>query len=81
MRREYEEREESVDEEAQEASAKGKQSQVEIRMYNVGFGDSFLVRMPTEEGERRVLVDCGFHSQGKGKFSDAELVQQIKAGP
>ena len=21
-----------------------------------------MVRMPTEEGERRVLVDCGFHS-------------------
>src|SRR5262245_60327001 len=58
---------------------KGKESQIAIRMYNVGFGDSFLVRMPTEEGERRVLVDCGFHSQGKGKFSDAELVQQIKA--
>lgn len=58
---------------------KDKESQIEIRMYNVGFGDSFLVRMPTEEGERRILVDCGFHSQGKGKFSDAELVGQIKA--
>jgi len=56
-----------------------KVSAIEIRMYNVGFGDSFLVRLPTEEGERRVLVDCGFHSQGKGKFSDAELVGQIKA--
>jgi beta-lactamase superfamily II metal-dependent hydrolase len=60
-------------------AAAGKERQIEIRMYNVGFGDSFLVRLPTEEGERRVLVDCGFHSQGKGKFSDAELVQQIKA--
>jgi beta-lactamase superfamily II metal-dependent hydrolase len=48
-------------------------------MYNVGFGDSFLLRIPTADGPRRVLVDCGFHSQGKGKFSDTQLVEQIKA--
>lgn len=60
-------------------ASKGKQSRIEIRMYNVGFGDSFLVRVPTHEGDRRVLIDCGFHSQGKGQFSDAELVNQIKA--
>jgi beta-lactamase superfamily II metal-dependent hydrolase len=54
-------------------------SQIEIRMYNVGFGDSFLLRVPTDDGERRILVDCGFHSQGKGKFSDQDLVKQIKA--
>jgi beta-lactamase superfamily II metal-dependent hydrolase len=48
-------------------------------MYNVGFGDSFLITIPTEKGDRRILVDCGYHSQGKGKYSDKELVQQIKA--
>lgn len=52
--------------------------QVRIRMYNVGFGDCFLIRIPTDDGERRMLIDCGFHSQGKGQFSDAELVTQIK---
>lgn len=56
-----------------------KHNKIQIRMYNVGFGDSFLLRIPTSDGERRILVDCGFHSQGKGKFSDKELVQQIKA--
>ncbi len=61
------------------SASKGKQSPIEIRMYNVGFGDSFLLRVPTGEGERRVLIDCGFHSQGKGQFSDVELVNQIKA--
>src|ERR1700730_1169801 len=64
-------------------SAKAKKSrvgrQIEIRMYNVGFGDSFLLRVPTDDGERRILVDCGYHSQGKGKFSDQDLVRQIKA--
>jgi beta-lactamase superfamily II metal-dependent hydrolase len=57
----------------------GDRGKIEIRMYNVGFGDSFLLKIPTADGKRRVLVDCGFHSQGKGKFSDKELVEQIKA--
>jgi hypothetical protein len=47
-------------------------------MYNVGFGDCFLLRIPTPDGERRMLVDCGYHSQGKGDFSDRELVTKIK---
>lgn len=51
---------------------------ISVRMYNVGFGDCFLLRIPTEDGERRVLVDCGFHSLGKGKFSDKEIVEKIK---
>lgn len=50
---------------------------ISVRMYNVGFGDCFLVRLPTEDGERRVLVDCGYHSLGKGKFDDKNLVRQI----
>ena len=57
----------------------GESGQIQIRMYNVGFGDSFIVRLPTADGKRCVLVDCGFHSQGKGKFSDKDLVEQIKA--
>lgn len=52
--------------------------QIRLRMYNVGFGDCFLLRIPTDDGERRMLVDCGYHSQGKGEFSDVELVRQIK---
>ena len=51
---------------------------IDMRMYNVGFGDCFLLRIPTSDGERRMLVDCGYHSQGQGKFTDKELVAQIK---
>src|SRR5215207_3930790 len=58
-------------------AANGKTA-IQIRMYNVGFGDCFLLRIPTDDGERRMLVDCGYHSQGKGKFSDVDLVTQIK---
>jgi hypothetical protein len=30
-----------------------------IRMYNVGFGDAFLLFLPTPAGEKKVLIDCG----------------------
>jgi len=45
-----------------------------VRMYNVGFGDCFLLMLPDK---RTVLVDAGFHSQGKGSFGGNELVEQI----
>ncbi|MCV9945131.1 hypothetical protein [Rhizobium sp. BT-175] len=34
-------------------------SSIRIRMYNVGFGDCFLVFLPSDQGERKVLIDCG----------------------
>ncbi|MFC4821732.1 ComEC/Rec2 family competence protein [Dokdonella ginsengisoli] len=47
---------------------------LQVRMYNVGFGDCFLIRTP--DG-RTILVDAGFHSQGKGAFSGNELAQRV----
>lgn len=47
---------------------------IHVRMYNVGFGDCFLFTLP---GKRTVLVDSGFHSQGKGEFGGNDLVDQI----
>ena len=35
-----------------------------IRMYRVGFGDSFLLSFPVGGGHRHVLVDCGAHAKG-----------------
>lgn len=32
---------------------------VSVRMYNVGFGDAFLVTIPTSSGDKRILFDCG----------------------
>ena len=49
---------------------------VRVRMYDVGFGDCFLLALPDK---RTVLVDAGFHSQGKGAFGGNELVDQIIA--
>jgi len=45
-----------------------------VRMYNLGFGDSFLLTLPSKH---TILVDAGFHSQGKGKFDGNQLVEQI----
>jgi beta-lactamase superfamily II metal-dependent hydrolase len=47
---------------------------IRVRMYNVGFGDCFLLTLPDK---RTVLVDAGFHSQGKGEFGGNELVEKI----
>jgi len=35
-----------------------------VRMYNVGFGDCFLLSFPHPGGHRHVLVDCGAHPRG-----------------
>ncbi len=49
---------------------------IRIRMYNVGFGDCFLLLLP---GKRAILVDAGFHAQGKGMFGGNDLADQILA--
>lgn len=33
-------------------------------MYHVGFGDCFLVTVPTNDGPRHILFDCGVHPTG-----------------
>ncbi|HEX5709143.1 MAG TPA: MBL fold metallo-hydrolase [Pyrinomonadaceae bacterium] len=53
---------------------------VKIRMYNVGFGDAFLLVVPHKERDRKVLVDCGVHSSGPNvKHSISEMARQIVA--
>jgi beta-lactamase superfamily II metal-dependent hydrolase len=51
-------------------------AEIRVRMYNVGFGDCFLLEFPRQDQEPfRVLVDCGSHSAGHPrdgwKISDA----------
>lgn len=28
-------------------------------MYNIGFGDCFLLQIPTDSGPKRIVIDCG----------------------
>ena len=48
-------------------------NQASVRMYNVRIRRLFPIVDPYDDGERRILVDCGYHSQGKGEFSDKEI--------
>lgn len=46
-------------------------------MYNVGFGDCFLLFIPTKDGERKILFDCGTHFQSKGPHRAGEVAERI----
>jgi beta-lactamase superfamily II metal-dependent hydrolase len=48
-----------------------------IRMYNVGFGDCFLLFVPTEMGERAMLLDCGKHLSSKTGHTINQAAQDI----
>ena len=48
---------------------------IKIRMYNVGFGDCFLVTLPTRDGDRKILVDCG--SIKKKEKSIEDIAKQV----
>jgi beta-lactamase superfamily II metal-dependent hydrolase len=43
----------------------GPMTEVLVRMYNVGFGDCFLLEFPRDgQAPYRILVDCGAHNSG-----------------
>jgi beta-lactamase superfamily II metal-dependent hydrolase len=48
-----------------------------VRMYNVGFGDAFLVTVPRRGRPWRMLVDCGVHMHGAGEHSLDSIVEDI----
>ncbi|HKR66862.1 MAG TPA: MBL fold metallo-hydrolase [Thermoanaerobaculia bacterium] len=43
---------------------------ITVRMYDVGFGDCFLVTIPTSKGDRRILFDCGSVKKGTRNMDD-----------
>jgi beta-lactamase superfamily II metal-dependent hydrolase len=40
----------------------GTQGSLRVRMYRVGFGDFFLLTVPTGTGPAHILIDCGVHA-------------------
>jgi beta-lactamase superfamily II metal-dependent hydrolase len=54
-------------------------AQAVVRMYNVGFGDAFLLILPGDDRPRRVLVDCGVLIGGAGPAPMKQVVGQIIA--
>lgn len=53
---------------------------VRVRMYDVGFGDAFLLMLPTSAGEKKVLIDCGTLAQGNRPISQVAqaLVAELR---
>lgn len=47
-------------------NSKEEKGELRIRMYRVGFGDFFLMTVPTDEGPQHILIDCGV-TKGKAK--------------
>jgi len=42
-----------------------------VRMFRVGFGDFFLLTVPTPNGARHILIDCGVHARDLNTIRDA----------
>ena len=60
------------------AAGKLSNKRITIRMYNVGFGDAFLLAFPAPDRPRKVLIDCGVHFAGTNPQAPlARLVEQI----
>jgi beta-lactamase superfamily II metal-dependent hydrolase len=52
---------------------------ITVRMYNVGFGDAFLITVPGRERPWRMLVDCGVHPHGVSEHRIDAIVGDIIA--
>lgn len=50
---------------------------VTVRMYNVGFGDCFLLSVPAGGRTMRILIDCGTHSSNTGSRTARDAAAQI----
>jgi beta-lactamase superfamily II metal-dependent hydrolase len=50
---------------------------VTVRMYNVGFGDAFLLLFPGPERQHKVLIDCGTHFGGQGPRPVRNIARHI----
>nr|WP_244423442.1 MBL fold metallo-hydrolase [Bradyrhizobium sp. ORS 375] len=46
-------------------------SGLRVRMYRIGFGDFFLLSIPTQTGASHILIDCGVHAKDLGSMRAA----------
>jgi hypothetical protein len=59
---------------SQPKSARG----LKIRMYRVGFGDFFLVTVPTASGNQYILIDCGVFKGTSGTGDIGSIVDAVE---
>ncbi|HXD31877.1 MAG TPA: hypothetical protein VN643_12220 [Pyrinomonadaceae bacterium] len=55
-------------------------NQLRVRMYRVGFGDFFLITVPTKAGPKHILIDCGVHAGDIGSMEACvkDLAEETK---
>jgi hypothetical protein len=51
---------------------------LKIRMYRVGFGDFFLVTVPTPSGDQYILIDCGVFRGTSGSGNIGSIVEAVE---
>ena len=59
------------------AAATKPASGLRVRMYRIGFGDFFLLSVPTGTGASHILIDCGVHAKDLGSMR-AAVTQMAK---
>lgn len=63
---------------AQRAVRSRKSSCLRVRMYRVGFGDFFLVTVPTSNGDQYILIDCGVFKGTSGTGDIGSIVEAVE---
>lgn len=53
------------------ANSNGDAAGLRVRMFRVGFGDFFVLTVPTSNGPKHILIDCGVHAKDLGSIEDA----------
>ena len=51
---------------------------LKVRMYRVGFGDFFLVTVPTSSGNQFILIDCGVFKGTSGTGDIGSIVEAVE---
>jgi beta-lactamase superfamily II metal-dependent hydrolase len=60
------------------AKSKNGLSTLRVRMYRVGFGDFFLVTVPSNDGPKHILIDCGVTRGKSGKGDIATIKSAVR---
>jgi hypothetical protein len=63
---------------SKQAARSSNGSGLRVRMYRVGFGDFFLVTVPTADGDKYILIDCGVFKGTSGTGDIGSIVEAVE---
>ncbi|HKP35297.1 MAG TPA: hypothetical protein VJT71_00460 [Pyrinomonadaceae bacterium] len=63
---------------AKRATKRKSSGGLRVRMYRVGFGDFFLVIVPTSAGDQHILIDCGVFKGTSGTGDIGSIVRAVE---